>query len=392
MRRRVLPSGWVAPLVPLVALLAGLALPAAAGAQTRYIAFGDSITAGVGDDEDRAEPGYPPRLENRLNGAGQSAVVINAGVGGERTPEGLERINQVLSQGGDVLLLMEGTNDISRGIPPEATVFNLEEMAQRAERRGMEAVHATLIPRIPSATTDPDNLENQALVEQIRELAGISGRRLVDNFQRFSTFDDLFDDYYWQEPSDHVGHPNALGYDEMADTFLDVLTGVDSTPPVEGLIEPLNGARRVPRGQTILVNVWDFGAGIDLAATDLIVNGQDVGVVPQGNANRATLSYSAPDGLANVVTVGLRSRDLATPPNTVDRQIARFIVSGTQFLDGDFDESGRVDGADLFVLAFSFGSRRGQQRYSPRFDINLDLVIDGEDLALLAANFGRSSF
>jgi hypothetical protein len=35
-------------------------------------------------------------------------------------------------------------------------VFNLEEMAQRAERRGMEAVHATLIPRIPSATTDPD--------------------------------------------------------------------------------------------------------------------------------------------------------------------------------------------------------------------------------------------
>jgi lysophospholipase L1-like esterase len=385
MRRRA------AALVPLAAILL-LVARAAEAQSTTYIAFGDSITAGVGDDPERAEPGYPPRLQALLTEAGAQAIVLNRGVGGERTPEGVTRIDSVLAQGGDVLLLMEGSNDISRQISVETTQFNLDLMARKAEQRGILPIHATVIPRIPRASVDSDNLINQTLNEQIRELAGIRDRGLVDNFEAFGKIDDLFDKYYWTEPTDFVGHPNPDGYDVMAKVFFDVLTDRDTTPPVEGLIVPANGARKVPSDESIFITLWDFGAGIDLANTDLLVNDEDVNVVPEGDAKRAELRYDPPNPLANVVRVRLRSRDLATPPNTVDREIARFVIAGTVFLQGDFDESGRVDGADLVTFALSFGALRGQSRYRSKHDFNQDGIIDGDDLAIVAANFGKSSF
>jgi len=88
--------------------------------------------------------------------------------------------------------------------------------------------------------------------------------------------------------------------------------------------------------------------------------------------------------------VTLRARDLASPPNSVDRQIARFYTAGTAFLGGDIDRDGRVDGNDLVRLARAFGARLGASRYSASADLNADGVVDGVDLAVLASNFGRS--
>src|SRR5206468_7312070 len=94
------------------ALLLG-AIPMLASAQTSpkaYLAFGDSITFGVGDDPARTSPGYPPRLQTLLVTAGVNATVANYGMSGEKTPDGLTRIDAVLANGkpGDVLILMEG--------------------------------------------------------------------------------------------------------------------------------------------------------------------------------------------------------------------------------------------------------------------------------------------
>lgn len=380
----------------LALLVLASALPAAAqdGGPTVYVAFGDSITDGVGDDDAREEKGYPPRLEDLLNAAGQDAVVLNRGVGAERTPEGLARLDEVLAQAdGDVLLLMEGSNDVSRlEISIETIRFNLAEMARRAEARGLRVVHATTIPRTPRALVDPDNVLNQQLNRQIRDLAGTQGRDLVDNFQIFGALPNLFEDFYQDVPTDFVGHPNASGYDVMARAFFNVLTGVDEVPPVPGIVSPRNGDRQVPPGTSIRVDVWDFGAGIDLSGTSLRVNGQVVTPTVTGSQRQATFIYQPPQPLVGTTTVELATRDLATPPNSEDREIARFIPAGTVFLPGDIDQNGRVDGRDLVDFATRFGANQGQDRYNQRADVDNDGDIDGDDLAALAANFGQSSF
>lgn len=372
--------------------LAAVALPAPAAALIRYLAFGDSITAGVGDDPARAEPGYPPRLEVLLRGAGVDAVVENHGLGAERTPEGVTRIDSVLSGGGDVLLLMEGSNDVSRNISMETSRFNLNQMALKAERLGLEAVQSTLIPRIPWASVDSKNIFNQRLCELIRNMAGGRGRKLADPFEVLGSTSDVFARFYVQDSVDRVGHPNADGYDLLAGIFFEALQGIDTVPPVTGVMNPRMDERDVPPATRIDVDVWDFGEGIDLAATSLLVNGQVVNAVPGGDPRMATFRYQPPEPLAGVVTLGLRSRDLAMPANTVDRQVSRFVIAGTAFLDGDLDESGRVDGADLVEFARHFGSAQGGRNYDRDSDFDGDGFIDGNDLAILAANFGRSSF
>ncbi|MCI0345723.1 MAG: SGNH/GDSL hydrolase family protein, partial [Chloroflexi bacterium] len=335
----------------LAAALLALAVPAAA---QRYVAFGDSITDGVGDDESipEEERGYTHRLEVALRANGQpEAVVIDRGLGGENTVEGMSRINEVLDEeDGDVLLLMEGSNDITNRLSRETTMFNLAEMARRAQNRGYEVVHATLIPRIPDATVDGENILNQILNQELRDLAGRSGRRLVDNFHLFGVIPDVFATHYWPEPTDHVGHPNATGYELMANAFLDVLTADDEVPPVPGLMSPDHGARGVPASTVIQLDLWDFGAGIDVANTRLTLDGAAVAAQITGAGNRAQIFHTPPERLVGVVRVGLETRDLATPANSFDGEIARFVIAGTTFLDGDLDQSGRVDGADLVVF------------------------------------------
>lgn len=375
------------------ALLVLAAMPAAA---QKYVAFGDSITDGIGDSESVPEPerGYVPRLQNRLRANGQpDAVVVDRGVGAENTLEGLSRITQVLDQeAGDVLLLMEGTNDISNRIPPETTLFNLQQMAQRASSRGYETVHATLIPRIPLANVDAENVLNTRLNQEIRHLAGSNGRRLVDNFHVFGAIPNVFLSHYWDSPQDGVGHPDAQGYDVMADAFLNVLIGNDEVPPVPGLTNPIHDSRQVPTGVQVRVDLWDFGVGVDVAATRLTINGQVVDAQISGGGERAQIFYSPSAPFRGVVRVGLVTADLATPPNTFEGDVFRFVTAGTTFIPGDFDLSGRVDGADLVHFGRLFGSSDGTSRYERRADFNSDGVIDGEDLAVFASNFGTSSF
>jgi lysophospholipase L1-like esterase len=382
-------------LLPVVTLL-GL-VPTLAVAQTtprKYIAFGDSITEGRGDDPARTNPGYPPRLQALLQAAGVSATVLNRGVGGERTPDSLSRIDTVLAEGapGDYFLLMEGTNDISKGISPETTIFNLDEMARRAEVKNILALHATVIPRKPEAKVDADNLLTDALNGRIRNLAGLRQRREADPYEVFRTTPNLFSGFYVVAADDPVGHPNAAGYDILARVFFNALQGIDRVPPVTGIVSPANGAKDVPASTRIDVDVWDFGTGIDLANTFLLVNGTVTPVVPSGNAVRARLSYQPPAPLAGIVSVGLRSRDLATPPNTVDREILRFTIAGfsTGTLPGDLNLDNRVDGSDLVIFALHFGAVRGGATYDARADLNADGRIDGLDLAILASNFGKS--
>jgi len=371
------------------------ALPAAA--QTRYIAFGDSITnpGGFYDDPSRVCPeecGYPGRLDDMLQGAGRTDEVINAGLGGEDTSQALSRLPSVLDQeGGDVLLLMEGTNDISRGYSPETIRFNLNQLAQIAENRGLEVVHATVIPRVPDASQgDGDNVVTQILAWEIREMAYQRGRELADPFEVFRSQPNSFAELY-APGADAVGHPNATGFGLLAGIFFDVLTGVDSVPPVPGGLTPADGAANVSPTTQVRLRLYDFGAGIDLGGTDLLVNGQAVAASLDGDGRRVDLRYQPTEPFSGIVEVGYDTRDLAPVVNQRRRALGTFTTRGAQFVQGDVNNDGRVDGLDLIQLARHFGSRNGDPEYARFVDINQDDQIDGGDLAILASNFGRTA-
>ncbi len=376
-------------------LVLGL-VPTLAAAQTaprKFLCFGDSITEGTTDDPARAQKGYPPRLQVLLQQAGVSATVVNAGKGGEQSPVGLERIDEVLAQGspGDVLIVMEGTNDITRDISVETTINALDEMARRAEAKNLSVIHATVIPRYPEAPKDSDNLLTDELNGRLRNVAGVRSRRLADPNEIFRNTPNLFAGFYSTIRPDPVGHPNAAGYDILANVFFNVIQQIDRVSPVPGIVRPATGSRNVSASTAIDVDFWDFGAGIDLANTFLLVNGQPVSVVPTGGTGHAHLTYQSPTPLSGTVRVGLRSRDLAVPANSIDREIAHFTIRGAGQLQGDLNADNRVDGTDLVNFGRHFGSRRGDLNWDEAADFNADGAVDGLDLAVLASNFGRTA-
>ncbi len=365
-----------------------LALGAVAAARTpsHCKAFGDSITVGVGDDPERSEVGYPPRLQDLVTGL----VVDNRGVGAERTPEGLARIDGVLAEPGDCLLLMEGTNDISRDISPETTLFNLDQIAARAAEAGWTPYHATLIPRLRNARFDPNNWQNQELAQSIRRLAAGRRRGLVDPFEIFTTQRRLFHAFYYAGTEDLVGHPNGAGYDLLASIFADVLQAADTVPPVPTRLIPAHGAEGIPASSDLVIEVRDFGSAIDTGSAELLIDGlraplPEVG--DDGHWLRWRVSPAAP--LDGVVTLSLRASD--AEGNLHDRVVSRFLVEGAVLPPGDVDRDGRVAGRDLVFLGLAFGAGQDSRRYDADADLDRSGEVDGEDLAILAANFGAGS-
>jgi acyl-CoA thioesterase I len=115
--------------VALALLLAG---PAQAAETLRIVALGDSLTAGYGLD---AEDSFPAVLEAELRQRGHDVTVINAGVSGDTTRGGLERLDWAVPDGTDAVIVELGANDALRGIEPGATRANLDSIvAQLVER------------------------------------------------------------------------------------------------------------------------------------------------------------------------------------------------------------------------------------------------------------------
>lgn len=97
------------------------AQPVSAGT---IIAMGDSLTAGYGLSESDA---YPAQLQKRLQAAGYSWKVVNAGISGETSSGALSRVEWVLRLKPDIVILETGANDGLRGIDPQVTKINIEE-------------------------------------------------------------------------------------------------------------------------------------------------------------------------------------------------------------------------------------------------------------------------
>ena len=110
-----------------------------AAARPRIVALGDSLTAGLGLDPVEA---YPALLQRRLDEAGLSFEVVNAGVSGDTTAGGLRRADWALEGDVRVLIVALGGNDALRGLPVEQLEQNLSAIVERAQSRGIRVILA----------------------------------------------------------------------------------------------------------------------------------------------------------------------------------------------------------------------------------------------------------
>lgn len=100
------------------------------------LVLGDSLAAGYGLDSAEA---FPALIQEKIDAKGWNFKVVNAGLSGDTTAGGLRRINWVLKQKVDILVLELGGNDGLRGIPIETTRANLKGIVQRTRAKYPDA-------------------------------------------------------------------------------------------------------------------------------------------------------------------------------------------------------------------------------------------------------------
>jgi len=119
--------------------------PAPIDTRPVIVAFGDSLTAGYG-----VEPGksYPDFLQRRLDAAGFKYHVVNLGVSGDTTTDGVQRLPDVLAAKPALVILEFGGNDGLRGLPVTTTRANLTQMIQILQKAHVQILLAGMtLPR-----------------------------------------------------------------------------------------------------------------------------------------------------------------------------------------------------------------------------------------------------
>ena len=114
------------------AILILIAMPALAKT-AEILAFGDSLTAGLGLPASEA---FPAQLQARLKSEGVDVKIVNEGVSGDTTTDGLARLDWALADKPDYVILALGANDMLRGIDPKIVRANLDQMIEKIQASG----------------------------------------------------------------------------------------------------------------------------------------------------------------------------------------------------------------------------------------------------------------
>jgi len=117
---------------PAITITVLVLLTGMVSAQKNILFFGNSLTAGYGLSSDEAFPAIAAEL---LQQKGKAVKVINGGLSGETSAGGLTRIDWMLRQPVDILVLELGANDGLRGLPLEQTRLNLQGIINKARAK-----------------------------------------------------------------------------------------------------------------------------------------------------------------------------------------------------------------------------------------------------------------
>lgn len=192
-------------------------IPGAAARELKLVALGDSLTAGYGLEELQA---FPARLQQALRARGHAVTIANAGVSGDTSAGGLDRLDWSVPDGTDAVIVELGANDALRGLSPEATRRNLTTIVERLHQRGIAVLLAGMLapPNMGSDYADAFNAI-------FPEIAG--------------SYDLAFYPFFLDGVAANAGltqadgmHPTAAGIDEIVARFL---------PTAEALLGKLGG-------------------------------------------------------------------------------------------------------------------------------------------------------
>jgi len=114
-------------------------LPPRADDRPKIVAFGDSLTAGLGVAPDQT---YPAQLQKRLDALGHPYRVLNAGVSGDTSAGGLRRVSWVLAGNPRVVILELGGNDGLRGLGLAETRAHLDTIIRRLKEAEVQVILA----------------------------------------------------------------------------------------------------------------------------------------------------------------------------------------------------------------------------------------------------------
>jgi lysophospholipase L1-like esterase len=168
------------------------------GADDVVLAFGDSITHGTGA---RPEESYPEVLAQLIG-----RQVVGAGVPGEITAIGVQRLPEVLDEvKPKILLLCLGGNDMLRKVESVATESNLRTMVRMARDRGV----AVVLIAVPKPALFGGNASFYQAIARENDL----------HLESAILKDILYDNEFKADPI----HPNAKGYRRMAEAIAELL-------------------------------------------------------------------------------------------------------------------------------------------------------------------------
>jgi lysophospholipase L1-like esterase len=189
----------------------------------KVTAFGDSITRGFlelqrqGSFDLITSNNYPNILQGKLRSLDPTWTVVNRGIGGEMTSEGLARIRSTLAiDKPGIVLIMEGTNDASRCRDTFPTVNNLHGMVQAGKANKSFTIIGTIPPNF-RRNVCPDTFIND-VNRQLHEIA------LEENVVVAEIHDGMYNrSLFGLSPDRDPLHPNEHGYAVMADIWYQAL-------------------------------------------------------------------------------------------------------------------------------------------------------------------------
>ena len=189
--------------------------PATARADITILAFGDSLTEGLGVVSSTT---YPAQLEARLITDGYDVRVINGGISGETSSAALSRVDWMLETKPDLVIVESGGNDGLRSLDLDLTEANLDEIVRRFDDSGAVVIVAGLqiIQNLGVTYTEQFAAMYPAISETYNTI-------LIPFILEGIAADPAFN-----QP-DFV-HPNAAGYEVMVEVIYPyVLEGIEQT-------------------------------------------------------------------------------------------------------------------------------------------------------------------